>query len=120
MGIGGSLIGLLNVEAAAWARPHGHACLGGNLFLAGVWAVCRLAPRLPAALRACLWWLACLKLCLDLCGLAPLTLPVLPASASLRISQLSSTPHAPGRCDCHTHCSLPPTLPRIRRRGHSS
>ena len=84
--------------SALWAVRMGHACLGGGLFLAGVWAVCRLVPRLPAALRASLWWLACLKLMLDLGGIAPLALPVLPeapvrqASFAIPATGLKSIP----------------------------
>ncbi len=58
-----------------------HAALWGGLFIAGVGAACRLAPRLPAAVRAGLWWLACLKLVFGLFWAAPLALPLLPAPA---------------------------------------
>jgi len=85
MSADGLLFPLLNGEAAFWAARTCHACIGGGLFAAGVWAVCRLAPRLPAALRAWLWWLACLKLVLDLCGIAPPALPLLPAAPAGRI-----------------------------------
>jgi len=74
-----SLLNGLQFGASAWAVRECHACLWGGLFALGVGAMCRLAPRLPAPLRAWLWWLACLKLTLDLCWAAPLALPVLPA-----------------------------------------
>jgi len=74
------LLAGLNGEAALWAARMAHACVTGGLFIAGLWAVCRLAPRLPAALRASLWWLACLKLAFDVCQFAPVALPVLPAT----------------------------------------
>ncbi len=80
----GELISLLNdlqAGASAWAARECHACLWGGLFVLGVGAFCRLAPRLPAAARAWLWWLASLKLVLDLCWAAPLVLPVLPTRA---------------------------------------
>ncbi len=76
-----SLLDGLQTGASAWTTRECHACLWGGLFALGVGAMCRLAPRLPAPLRAWLWWLACLKLTLDLCWAAPLALPVLPARA---------------------------------------
>jgi beta-lactamase regulating signal transducer with metallopeptidase domain len=56
------------------------ASLQGALFVAAVWIVCRLFPRLPAALRCGLWWAACLKLLLGLVALPAVRLPVLPAT----------------------------------------
>lgn len=55
------------------------ASLEGGLFVAAVWAVCRLVPRLPAAVRCGLWWAACLKLLLGLVALPAVKLPLLPA-----------------------------------------
>ena len=55
------------------------ASLEGGLFVAAVWAVCRLVPRLPATVRCGLWWAACLKLLLGLAGLPAVRLPLLPA-----------------------------------------
>jgi beta-lactamase regulating signal transducer with metallopeptidase domain len=57
------------------------ASLEGGLFVAAVWTVCRLAPRLPATLRCGLWWVACLKLLLGLIApaLPAVRLPLLPA-----------------------------------------
>jgi bla regulator protein BlaR1 len=55
------------------------ASVEGGLFVAGVWILCRLVPRLPAALRCGLWWAACLKLVLGLLPLPAVLLPVLPA-----------------------------------------
>ncbi|HEY4564223.1 MAG TPA: M56 family metallopeptidase, partial [Thermoanaerobaculia bacterium] len=55
------------------------ASLEGGLFVAVVWAVCRLAPRLPAAVCCGLWWAACLKLLLGLAALPAVKLPLLPA-----------------------------------------
>jgi bla regulator protein BlaR1 len=55
------------------------ASVEGGLFVAGVWILCRLVPRLPAALRCGLWWAACLKLLLGLVPLPAMRLPVLPA-----------------------------------------
>lgn len=53
----------------------------GSIFIAGVWVVCRLAPRIPASSRYWLWWLACAQLPIRL-ALAPISLPVLPAKHS--------------------------------------
>ena len=87
MGADASFLALLNAEAALWALRMAHACMSGSPFIIGIWVVCRLMPRLPAALRASLWWLACLKLVLDLCGISPVALPLLPAASALRVGQ---------------------------------
>jgi len=70
------------MEAAQnWAVSMTHACLWGSLAVAAVGVVCRCLPRLPAPVRAWLWWLACAKLLAGLWIAAPISLPVLPAPA---------------------------------------
>ncbi|MBV9850220.1 MAG: hypothetical protein JO250_11145, partial [Armatimonadetes bacterium] len=69
---------LWNGGAAAWGGAVGRACGQGALCVLGVWAVCRLWSRMPAAGRAWLWWLACLKLAVGLLCVTPITLRVLP------------------------------------------
>ena len=56
------------------------ASLHGAVAIAAVWMICRLFPRLPAALRCGLWWLACLKLLVALVWVEPIPLAVLPAA----------------------------------------
>ena len=68
-------------SASAWVLQLGHACLWGSIGIAAVSAVCRVLPRLPAGVRAWLWWLACAKLLLGLWTAEPITLPILPAPA---------------------------------------
>ena len=73
----------MNAESMAgvWAGLTGRACWQGGLFILGAAAVCRLFPRLPAAVRCWLWWLACFKLLCALISIAPLSLTLLPGSA---------------------------------------
>ncbi|HZO87101.1 MAG TPA: hypothetical protein VFB38_02090 [Chthonomonadaceae bacterium] len=59
----------------AFAARVASACWQGGLFILAVWAICRLFPRLPIAVRHGLWWLACLKLPLALLWTASLPLP---------------------------------------------
>ncbi len=54
--------------------------LQGALFIGAVWFACRLFPRLPAAVRCGLWWIACLKLLVGLVWITPVEVPVLPAA----------------------------------------
>jgi bla regulator protein BlaR1 len=65
---------------SAWgiAGTLARASVEGGLFVAGVWLLCRLVPRLPAALRCGLWWAACLKFLMGLIPLPAVMLPVLP------------------------------------------
>lgn len=82
-------------SVAAWALQLGHACLWGSVGIAVVGVVCRVLPRLPAGVRAWLWWLACAKLLLGLWVAAPITLAVLPAPApSSPIASVSAAPPA--------------------------
>ena len=71
-------VALGNGWAMAWGGALGRACAHGTLCVLGVWAVCRLWPRMPASARAWLWWLACLKLTAGLLWVTPLALPILP------------------------------------------
>ena len=77
-----ALVLLGNEWAGAWGSALGRACGQGGLCVLLVGAVCRLVPRLPAADRAWLWWLACLKLTVGLLCVAPVALPVLPHAPS--------------------------------------
>lgn len=72
-----SILAIIPGIVATLAR----ASVEGAIFVAAVWLVCRLAPRLPAAVRCGLWWAACLKLLLGLVPLPAVTLPLLPAAS---------------------------------------
>ncbi|MFP2961630.1 hypothetical protein ACLEPN_28455 [Myxococcus sp. 1LA] len=62
----------------------------GALCAALVWAVSRAWPRLPASLRAGLWWLVALKFVVALGWLPTLALPVLPASVASGVARVES------------------------------
>ena len=84
------------VSASGFVQQIGSACLWGSVAIAAVYALCRTLPRLPAGVRAWLWWLACAKLLLGLWIAAPIDLPVLPAPASspLAVSVYAAPPKA--------------------------
>ncbi|MGJ7903360.1 M56 family metallopeptidase, partial [Lysobacter sp. 1R34A] len=54
------------------------ASLQSLLLVAAVWALCRYLPRLSAATRCRLWWLAALQLLIGVLWPTPLVLPLLP------------------------------------------
>jgi beta-lactamase regulating signal transducer with metallopeptidase domain len=58
----------------------------GALWAALVWALTRVVPRMPSALRAGLWWLVSLKFVLSLGTLSPVQLPLLPAPQTVHVS----------------------------------
>lgn len=58
----------------------------GALVVALVWLVCRSIPAIPASARACLWWLASLKLALALAPVPSLPVPLLPSGADNAVS----------------------------------
>src|SRR2546423_422496 len=66
--------GAVSTGSLYWIDSLWRASWQGGLFILLVWAVCRLFPRLPAALCCWLWWLACLKLLCALVWIAPLPL----------------------------------------------
>ncbi|WP_240358382.1 M56 family metallopeptidase, partial [Myxococcus vastator] len=70
-------------HAGAWASSGlWRASWQGALCAVLVWAVARAWPRLPASLRAGLWWLVALKFVVALGWLPSLALPVLPAQVA--------------------------------------
>lgn len=82
-------------SASAWILQLGHACLWGSVGIAAVGMVRRVLPRLPAGVRAWLWWLACAKLLLGLCLTSPLDLAVLPTPAlSVPAASVTAAPQA--------------------------
>ena len=56
--------------------------LQGAVVIALVWLVCRVVPRIPAAVQASLWWLAALKLVLVFTPVPALPVALLPAAPS--------------------------------------
>ncbi len=88
-----SLLGVTSrviVEQVVWAA------LAGSAFICVLWIACRTMPRLLSpGLTSTLWWLACLKLVLDLVWFAPVPLRVLPAPAVTDFQQRSVGQRAP-------------------------
>jgi beta-lactamase regulating signal transducer with metallopeptidase domain len=76
----------LSVMEGLWRASWQGALLG-----ALVWALTRAVPRMPAALRAGLWWLVSLKFVLSLGVLAPVSLPLLPAPESVPVQAVALT-----------------------------
>ena len=56
-----------------------HGSIQGAIVIALVWLACRLAPRIPAAAQAALWWLAALKLVLVFVPAPAVPVAILPA-----------------------------------------
>lgn len=65
------------------------ASVQSTLFVAVVWLLCKLLPRLSASARAGLWWLVALQLVVGVLWSSPLALPLLPAEV---VEQASATP----------------------------
>ena len=92
--MGNGAVDLAAGMSAVWAGNAWRACWQGGLFLLVVWLACRLLPRLPAAGRVWLWWLACLKLLVGLFCLSSVPLPVLPASRPAPVAPRDAKPAA--------------------------
>jgi beta-lactamase regulating signal transducer with metallopeptidase domain len=76
------------------------ASLEGAVLAAGVWLVCRAVPRMPAGVRALLWWCVAAKFVVALVWLTPIGVPVLPRAAAdapgAAASVAAAVPAAPG------------------------
>ncbi|WP_164017548.1 M56 family metallopeptidase [Pyxidicoccus trucidator] len=83
--------------ASTWPAGLWRASWQGALCAALVWALTRTWPRMPASLRAGLWWLVALKFVVSLGWLPAVPLPVLPASVASSVEGLASTVEATAR-----------------------
>ncbi|WP_255203806.1 M56 family metallopeptidase [Myxococcus sp. AM011] len=72
---------------ASWPEGLWRASWQGAVCAALVWGLTRVWTRMPASLRAGLWWLVALKFVVSLGGPRPLALPVLPASLAFLSGQ---------------------------------
>ncbi|MGE6760108.1 M56 family metallopeptidase [Corallococcus interemptor] len=72
---------------SSWSESVWRASWQGALCALAVWVLARALPRLPAALRAGLWWLVALKFVLTLGWPRPVPLALLPVEASPAQSQ---------------------------------
>ncbi|MFP2910850.1 M56 family metallopeptidase [Pyxidicoccus sp. 3LFB2] len=77
--------------ASAWPGALWRASWQGALCAALVWALTRAWPKMPASLRAGLWWLVTLKFVVSLGWLPAVPLPVLPASVAARVDGVVSS-----------------------------
>jgi beta-lactamase regulating signal transducer with metallopeptidase domain len=89
-----ALSGIVEPAAGALLAQVARASVAGGVLAAAVWALARLAPRLPSAWRCALWWAVSLKLVLALVWVAPLELPLLPAAGPETGTALAATPAA--------------------------
>jgi beta-lactamase regulating signal transducer with metallopeptidase domain len=78
--------------ASAWPAGLWRASWQGALCAALVWALTRSWSKMPASLRAGLWWLVALKFVVSLGWLRPVPLPVLPASLATRVPGVEAMP----------------------------
>ncbi|MBZ4372080.1 biotin transporter BioY [Corallococcus sp. AS-1-6] len=72
---------------SSWSESVWRASWQGALCALAVWVLARAVPRLPAALRAGLWWLVALKFVLTLGWPKPMPLALLPEEAATAQSQ---------------------------------
>ncbi|AFE07476.1 peptidase m56 family protein [Corallococcus coralloides DSM 2259] len=72
---------------SSWSESVWRASWQGALCALAVWLLARAVPRLPAALRAGLWWLVALKFVLTLGWPKPMPLALLPVESTAAQSQ---------------------------------
>ncbi|RKI12995.1 biotin transporter BioY [Corallococcus sp. AB030] len=72
---------------SSWSESVWRASWQGALCALAVWLLARTLPRLPAALRAGLWWLVALKFVLTLGWPKPMPLALLPVESTTAQSQ---------------------------------
>ncbi|RKH07316.1 biotin transporter BioY [Corallococcus sp. CA053C] len=71
---------------SSWSESLWRASWQGALCALAVWVLARAVPRLPASLRAGLWWLVALKFVLTLGWPRPVPLALLPAETVASVS----------------------------------
>ncbi|RKH31661.1 biotin transporter BioY, partial [Corallococcus sicarius] len=77
---------------SSWSESLWRASWQGALCALAVWVLAKAVPRLPASLRAGLWWLVALKFVLTLGWPRPVPLALLPAETVAAVSSQSQTP----------------------------
>ncbi|HVT14313.1 MAG TPA: M56 family metallopeptidase [Fimbriimonadaceae bacterium] len=73
---------------SSWSSSLWTASWQGLLFVAAVWALCRVFRSLPSSTKAWLWWLAALKLLVGLVWVG-IELPWLPAAEANPLAKLN-------------------------------
>lgn len=63
---------------AAWSLRLLDVSWQAGLVAAGAWTLCRLCPRMPAHVRAAMWWLVCAKFLVGLVWTQPVAVQWLP------------------------------------------
>jgi bla regulator protein BlaR1 len=63
----------------AWSLRLFDISWQAGLVAAAAWALCRLCPRMPAHVRAAMWWLVCTKFLVGLAWTQPIAVQWLPA-----------------------------------------
>jgi beta-lactamase regulating signal transducer with metallopeptidase domain len=72
-----STVAQVDAALAPWFHALADTAIQGAVFIAVVYLICRALPRLPASIRCWMWWLACLKLVIDIVWISPIDLQVL-------------------------------------------
>ncbi len=66
------------------------ASLDGAWLVCAIWMISRALPRLPAAVKAMLWWCAAAKVVVALAWVTPIGVPVLPATETVSQAGVAS------------------------------
>jgi len=100
----------LNPWLETWSAALVRAAWQGGFVVAVVWAICRIAPSIPARFQSLLWRLAVLKFAIALVWRAPIELPVLApvAIAPAPAVELSPPPAAMVGLDPAPAIDVPP------------
>lgn len=77
------------MSVALWTTALGRASLEAAGVALAVAVLVRVAPRVPAAARCALWWLASLRALVALAGVRGVALPLLPAPATVPGAQVA-------------------------------
>ena len=72
----------LDHASTIWASALWRGCWQGTLLLATVAVACKLFPRIPAAARYWLWWLACAKFIVGAALTVAIPLAILPSNSA--------------------------------------
>lgn len=85
----GDWMSAIPAALGAWSVRLLDVSWQAGLLVAIAWAACRVFPRMPAHVRATVWWLVCAKFLIGLAWIEPIALPVLPAESAARVEDVT-------------------------------
>jgi bla regulator protein blaR1 len=109
----GDWMAAIPAALGAWSVRLLDVSWQAGLLVAVAWAACRLFPRMPAHVRATVWWLVCAKFLIGLAWIEPLALPVLPPESVQSIATAAAPASGAGSSSASATSVAAPNATRV-------